>query len=358
MRPYAGNTPVTTSQTAPDDPDFALTKAVLHAALDCVFVIDDAGTVIDLNPAAEVTFGYTAEEAIGREMAELIVPEALREQHRQGLERYLATGTARVLGRRIQIPAIRADGEERLVELAITRAGALGNELFVGYLRDVTDQLAAERELIESRTRIVEASDASRRRLERDLHDGAQQQLVGLALTLRLARDRVESDPAAALELLDEAAADLKAATAELRDLARGIHPAVLTEGGLRPALRSLATRSTVVVDLQLGELPEERLSSAVESTAYFAVAEALTNVARYASASRASVTLSCTGGGAHRRLHVVVQDDGVGGADPAAGSGLRGLADRVGALGGTLTLTSPSGDGTMLLADLPCTSS
>lgn len=341
-----------------DEPQFALARAVLHAALDCVVTIDDEGTVVDWNPAAEVTFGYTPEEAIGREMGELIVPPQLREQHREGLKRYLATGDAHVLGRRIEIPAVRADGEERLVELAITRAAIPGRGLFVGYLRDITDQRAAERELIESRSRIVEAADASRRRLERDLHDGAQQQLVGLALTLRLARDRVESDPAAALELLTEAASDLESATAELRALARGIHPAVLTEGGLRPALRSLVSRVQFDVAVDTDGLPAERLPAAVEATAYFTVAEGLTNVARYAGEASATVTVRCIEQGGERRLTVQVEDDGVGGADPATGSGLRGLMDRAGALGGTLKVTSPSGSGTILLAELPCASS
>ncbi len=340
-----------------DDPDFALARTILHAALDCVITIDDEGLVVDINPAAVATFGYTREEAIGREMAELIVPEALREQHRRGLVRYLASGEPHVLGRRIQVPAVRADGEERTVELAITRAEIPGRPLFVGYLRDITDQLAAERDLVDSRSRIVEASDAARRRLERDLHDGAQQQLVGLALTLRLARDRVESDPAAALELLAEATADLEAATADLRDLARGIHPAVLTEGGLRPALRSLITRSQLAVALDLDGLPAERLPAAAEATAYFMLAEGLTNVARYAEATGAEVTVACTSPGPHRRLLVKLSDDGIGGADPAAGSGLRGLADRVGALGGALTVRSAAGAGTVLIADLPCPS-
>ncbi|MBJ7471364.1 MAG: PAS domain S-box protein [Solirubrobacteraceae bacterium] len=352
---------------ATDQPDFALARAVLHAALDCVITIDDSGTIVDFNPAAEATFGYAASEAIGREMADLIVPEALRAQHREGLRRYLTTGQARVLGQRIQIPAVRADGAERMVELAITRATVPGRNLFVGYLRDITDQLAAEQELVASRTRIVEAADESRRRLERDLHDGAQQQLVGLALTLRLARDRVESDPQTALELLAEATSDLESATAELRDLARGIHPAVLTEGGLRPALRSLVTRSPVTVDLQLDGLPQQRLPAAVEATAYFTVSEGLTNVVRYAEASTATVAVGCSSlpdaGAAPpdpgpQVLTVTVADDGVGGADPAAGSGLRGLSDRVGALGGTLVVTSPPGVGTTLIAELPCGSS
>ena len=344
---------------ATEDPDFALTRAVLHAALDCVVTIDDEGIVVDWNPAAAATFGYSSEQAIGREMAELIVPPNLQEHHRTGLRRYLATGDARVLGRRIEIPAIRADGAERLVELTITRAAIPGRGLFVGYLRDITDQRAAERELIESRSRIVEAADESRRRLERDLHDGAQQQLVGLALTLRLARDRVESDPAAALELLAEAASDLEAATAELRALARGIHPAVLTEGGLRPALRSLVSRVPFEVVVETDDLPEGRLPAAVEATAYFTVSEGLTNVARYAGdGATATVTLACTERSGERRLIVQVSDDGVGGADPSTGSGLRGLMDRAGAHGGTLHVTSPSGAGTILLADLPCASS
>lgn len=344
---------------ATDEPDFALTQAVLHAALDCVVTIDDEGIVVDWNPAATATFGYTAEEAIGREMSELIVPAELRSRHRDGLKRYLATGQARVLGRRIEIAAVRADGEERLVELAITRAAIPTRELFVGYLRDITDQRAAERELVESRARIVEAADESRRRLERDLHDGAQQQLVGLALTLRLARDRVESDPAQALELLAEAAADLESATAELRALARGIHPAVLTEGGLRPALRSLVSRVPFEVVVDTDGLPDERLPAAVEATAYFTVAEGLTNVARYAGERAvATVTVGCVDQNGERRLIVQVEDDGIGGADPGGGSGLRGLIDRAGAVGGTLEVTSPSGSGTILLADLPCASS
>lgn len=344
---------------ATDDPDFALARAILHAALDCVVTIDNAGTVVDWNPAAEATFGYSAADAIGREMSELIVPESLREQHRRGLQRYLATGDAHVLGRRIEIPAIRADGEERLVELTITRAVVDGRGLFVGYLRDITDQRAAERELVESRSRIVAAADESRRRLERDLHDGAQQQLVGLALTLRLARDRVESDPAQAIELLAEASADLEAATAELRALARGIHPAVLTEGGLRPALRSLVSRVPFEVAVDTDGLPDERLPAAVEATAYFTVAEGLTNVSRYAGPDAvATVTVGCVDQDGERRLIVQVEDNGIGGADPGGGSGLRGLIDRAGAVGGTLRVTSPSGSGTILLADLPCASS
>lgn len=220
--------------------------------------------------------------------------------------------------------------------------------MFVGYLRDITERRNAEAELRASRARIVAAADDARRRIERDLHDGAQQQLVGLALTLRLARRKVADDSEAA-ELLDEAIEDLAVATAELRELARGLHPAVLTEGGLEPALGGLAKRATVPVTIE--HAPAERLPATVEITAYFIVAEALTNVARYAEASRAYVRVQRAGD----TLVVEVRDDGRGGATLGAGSGLRGLLDRVSALGGSLTVVSPEGEGTVLRAELPC---
>ena len=160
-----------------------------------------------------------------------------------------------------------------------------GDPVFVGYLRDITERHEAEAELRASRTRIVTAADDARRRLERDLHDGAQQHLVGLALTLRLARRKLD-DPELAAELLDEAIEDLATATGELRELARGLHPAVLTEGGLEPALVSVAKRASRA-GARSSTRPEERLHPTVEITAYFVVAEALTNVARYAEASR-----------------------------------------------------------------------
>lgn len=349
-----------TSPLPIDEAHFALARAVLHAALDCAITIDHLGVVVDFNPAAERTFGYTAEEAIGREMGELIVPPSLRDRHDQGLKRYLSTGKARVLNRRIEITGMRSDGSEFPVELTITEADLPNQTLFVGYLRDITERITAEQDLRESRARIVAASDESRRRLERDLHDGAQQHLVGLALTLRLAKDRVESDPAAAVDLLQEASEDLVLATSELRDLARGIHPAVLTEGGLRPALRSLVGRARQSVTLDIEGLPTDRLPSPVEATAYFVISEGLTNIARSAPTAQAWVTLSCEAEApsGESRLQVEVRDDGPGGADPSAGSGLRGLVDRIGALDGTLTITSPPGGGTTLLADLPCASS
>jgi signal transduction histidine kinase len=233
--------------------------------------------------------------------------------------------------------------ERELVQAAGAAAAlALDNERLDAELR------ANVNELRESRARIVESADAARRRIERDLHDGAQQQLVTLALNLRLARARVERDPAAAGELLDAASAELDAAIRDLRELARGIHPAVLSEHGLGSALESLASRMPLPVEI--GETPDERLSEAVEAAAYFVVAEALTNVARYAQATHARVDVAREDG----RVVVRVADDGLGGADPAAGSGLRGLADRVAALGGRLDVHSPAGEGTTVQAAIP----
>jgi signal transduction histidine kinase len=208
---------------------------------------------------------------------------------------------------------------------------------------DAREQLAA------SRARIVEAADAARRRIERDLHDGAQQRLVALALSLRLLESSVEPGSAASRELA-EARTELDAALEELRELARGIHPSILTDRGLEAALAALAGRSTVPVELDLDSCGELPLS--VQTTAYFVVAEALTNASKYARADRLEVRVAAGEGGAI----VEVRDDGSGGVDPARGSGLSGLADRVSALGGTLEIDSPVGAGTTIRARIPVT--
>lgn len=235
--------------------------------------------------------------------------------------------------------------EDRDLVRAVGGAAALTleNERLAAELRARIEELRA------SRARIVDAADAERRRLERDLHDGAQQRLVALALDLRLASASVESDPAGARAMLEAAIAELAEATAELRELARGIHPATLTERGLEAAVSALAGRAALPVELT--GLPEERFAPPVESAAYFVVAEALTNVARYAGATHAEVEMRRDNG----TLVVEVRDDGVGGADPARGSGLRGLADRVGAVDGRIAVTSPAGRGTTIHAEIPC---
>ena len=199
-------------------------------------------------------------------------------------------------------------------------------------LRDRVDDLRTARQ------RIIAAADAERRRIERDLHDGAQQRMVAVAVTLGLAESRFASDPESSLKLIAQARVEAQAAVKELRELARGIHPAVLSDHGLGPALEALASRAPVPVDVS--GVPEHSLGHEVEACAYFVTAEALTNVAKYAQASSASVELTLE----DDRLRVQVRDDGVGGADPSTGTGLRGLRDRVDALDGALAVESPLG--------------
>jgi PAS domain S-box-containing protein len=489
--------------------------AILNAAFDCIVTMDGEGNIVEVNAATETTFGYSAEEMVGRELAELMIPPGkLREDHRRGLRRYMGTGAARIVGHPVELTAMRADGSTFPVELAVTRPDLPGPALFCGYLRDVTERRRAERalqgmaeeqaalrrvatavaaeveperlfgliaeevgraldagignilryngdgtalvmgvwsegagtipvgttldldgdtvaptiwrthrparyeslegktgaladqlraagikaavgapvifggdlwgaviissddapfppeaefrvgdfadlaaqaianaqareELAASRVRIVEASDAERRRLERNLHDGAQQRLVATSLTVRMAARRLAGDPTAR-EMLDRAGDELIRALEELRELARGLHPAVLSDHGLRAAIEAVADRAPVpvTVDVPAGE----RLPETIEAAAYFVVCEALTNVAKYAHASEARVRVERSDG--HAQVEVV--DDGVGGADESGGSGLRGLADRVEALGGRLVVTSPVGQGTTVRARLP----
>ena len=234
--------------------------------------------------------------------------------------------------------------ESELVQTAGAAAGlTLRNERLDAELRAKVAELQA------SRSRIVQAGYEQRRRLERDLHDGAQQRLMALGIDLRMVRERIEHDPQGAAELLDESLHELNEATAELRELARGIHPAVLTNRGLHAALKGLASRSPVPVELL--QTPADRLPPSVESAVYFVVAEALTNAARYSRAQ--TVTVGVVRDNGH--VDVEVMDDGVGGADADHGSGLRGLQDRVAALDGRLELTSPQGLGTILRATIPC---
>jgi PAS domain S-box-containing protein len=492
-------------------------SAILNAAFDCIIPMDAAGHVVEVNAATERTFGYTADEMVGRELAELIIPLDLREPHRRGVERYVTTGEARMVGHPVELPAMRADGSTFPVEIAITRPEIDGPPLFTGYVRDVTERkrgehalrsLAAEqaalrrvattvaseadqervfavvteevgrllgahtsnmirfepdgsaivmggwstgdvrnvpvgthvaldgptvaarilrsgrperadsydgmtgttvellrdlgfrssvgapiklggrlwgavmvstveetpfpegseqriadfadlvalalanaearRELAASRARIVEAGDAERRRLERNLHDGAQQRLVAIALGLRMCEVKLANGDPEAGELLRNAKAELADALEELRELARGIHPAILTDRGLGPALEMLASRASIPVEV--AATFEGRLPPRVEAAAYYIVAEALTNASKHARASRVRVDVGRTG----ERALVEVADDGEGGADQARGSGLRGLRDRVEALGGELTIASPTGAGTTLTARLP----
>jgi signal transduction histidine kinase len=214
------------------------------------------------------------------------------------------------------------------------------------------DELGERVSLLEtSRAAAIDSAEAERRRIERDLHDGAQQRLVALAMGLGTARERLESDPEGGRRLVADAHEEAKAALKEIRDLVRGIHPVILEDRGLDAALSAVVARSPVPVSLDVQV--DGRLPAAVESAAYFVVAEALTNVARHAHATRAVVAIAR----ASDRLVVEIRDDGVGGADPARGTGLQGLHDRVAALGGTVRIVSPSGGPTTVQVVIPCAS-
>jgi signal transduction histidine kinase len=234
-----------------------------------------------------------------------------------------------------------------LVNIVANLNGEMGSR----FLAPTTEEVLTERveELTESRSAIMRAMHLERRRIERDLHDGAQQRLVSLAMELGLAREKMGTDIEAARKLLDESHEDAKLVLAELRDLVRGIHPAVLTDRGLDAAISAIAGRSPIPVGVDINltaRQPDE-----VEGTAYFVVVEALTNVAKHSGASAANVMIRRDKGW----LRITIADNGRGGADPTKGSGLRGLGDRIAALDGKLSLYSPPGKGTTLTVEIPC---
>jgi PAS domain S-box-containing protein len=498
-------------------------RATLEASLDAVISIDDRGHVTYFNAAAERIFGYRRDDVIGRELAETIIPPSLRNRHREGFARYLATGEPHMLGRRIEIPARRADGTEFPAELTVTRAGPPDAPSFTGFVRDITDRQRAQQdleaarvhlksiadeqaalrhiamlvargspplavfdavceetgrligatnvnlahftpdgfnltmsgwslrqnhvptgtrlplegdtinviiqrtraparvdsyvgvegdlasllrrlgirsevgapvvvegtvwgaliagsdkaeplpdgserrvasfaeliatavsnattraELIAAQRRVIEAADAARKQVTRDLHDGAQQQFVSTVIGLKLAREKVSSDPERAIELLDTTLQEANRGIESLRELAAGLHPALLTSRGVAAALDALAARLPIPVSLDVADL---RLTESIEASIYFFCSEALTNVVKHSGAQSASVLMTMEGD----RCVVEVRDDGVGGAQPRPdATGLIGLRDRIGALDGTLEVVSPLGGGTVLRASIP----
>jgi signal transduction histidine kinase len=250
-------------------------------------------------------------------------------------------GGGRTVAVLVHDPAL-AEQRELVRSVAAAARLALENERLAAEVRTQLDEVRA------SRARIVVAGDAERRRVERDLHDGAQQRLVTLALALQVARGQVDGSNAELAASLDRAGRELDLALGELRELARGLHPTVLVEDGLTAAVQALADRSPIAISLNV-DAP--RCAPNVEAAAYFVTAEALTNVAKYAKASAATVRIDEAAG----ILSVEITDDGIGGADPARGSGLRGLDDRVAAAGGRLFVRSEPGAGTTIRAEIPC---
>jgi signal transduction histidine kinase len=274
------------------------------------------------------------------------VDESGRPVELPGPGRGRATSDVRLEGRRVAAlihDPLLLDDPELIDAVGAAAALALERERLDAELRAKIEQLR------ESRARMLSFGLAERRRLERDLHDGAQQRLVSLALDMRLARAAMRDDPERAETLLVGAEGELAAALEELRELARGIHPAVLSDRGLDPAVEALASRAPLPVEIS--ERLGERVPEPVELAAYFVVSEALTNVVKYARAETAYVRLGRENGS----VMVEVADDGVGGADPMRGSGLRGLSDRISSLGGLLEVHSPLGSGTKIKARIPC---
>jgi len=287
---------------------------------------------------------------------------ALRAEH-AALFRYEPDGTAvqvaahgEAVSREGRTAPVVVDGKEwGVAVVSSSRAQPFPADTearLAGFTRLVAMAIAnaqARSDLTASRMRIVNAADQARRRLERDLHDGAQQRLVSLALKARITEVSLPPDQAAVRDQLNEIVQGLSDVSEELRAISRGIHPAILSKGGLAPALRALACRSAVPVELDV-DVPG-RLPDRVEVAAYYVVAEALTNTARHANAAEVKVTVKAADG----LLDLTICDDGTGGADPSNGSGLIGLVDRVEAVGGHLRVTSPAGVGTSLAATIPC---
>ncbi len=322
-------------------------RAVIESAPVAIVEIGLDGMVRLWNPAAERIFGWPPEEVLGR--PPVWVPEDRRDE-------FLALSAREALGggyTGFETVRVHRDGRRLDVEISAAPIRDATGEVVgaMAVLGDISDRRRQEEEVRASRARIVQAADEARRKLERNLHDGAQQRLVALSVSLRLAEAKLSSDPDSAAAILAGARDELAYALEELRELARGIHPAVLTDRGLAAAVDALVARTPLPVEV---ELAEERLPAAVEAALYYVVAESLTNVVKYASATSARVRLEVSDEGV---VTAEVSDDGVGGADPARGSGLRGLADRVEALDGRLVVDSPAGGGTRVRVEIPLVS-
>jgi PAS domain S-box-containing protein len=312
-------------------------RALLNAIPDLMFRMSRDGTYLDFKGDRD-DLAVPPEELIGSNARD-ILPADVAEGLLEGIAHALDTGEVATGEYELTLNNIRRTFEARIVRD--------GDEAVL-IVRDISERKRQEGELRGSRVRLLRAGDEARRRLERNLHDGAQQRLVSLSLALRLAHARLRDAPEEAERLLAGASEELAQALEELRELARGIHPAVLSERGLSAALEALAGRAPVPVGVTV---PPDRFPPAVEAAAYYVISEALANVAKYAEASAVEIRVTRQNG----RAVVEVADDGVGGADPTRGSGLSGLVDRVEALDGVLKVESAPGAGTRIRAEIPC---
>jgi PAS domain S-box-containing protein len=333
----------------PTPPD--LLAALLESLADAVYLVDPDGTVRFVNAAGLEILGYDDEaELLGRPSHKTI-----HHSHPDGspfLEAECPLLRPRTTGETVRVDEdwfVRRDGSFVPVAYSSAPVAEAEGRGAVVVFRDITAQrsAAAQRARAEAGARAIAAADAERRRIGRDIHDGAQQRLVHAALRVQHALGRLDSDPAEARATLREVVGEIHAANDDLRELAAGIHPPILSTRGLAAALDSLAGRAPVPVDV---DAPDERYRPELEAAAYFVVAEALANVAKHAGATEARVTIRTSGDA----LTIEVADDGRGGADPQSGSGLGGLRDRVETLGGTFALDSPPAGGTRLSAAFP----
>jgi len=326
----------------------AFLNAIANNAPSMLCLIDSDGRLTEggANIAFEQTLGYAPAE-IGDQILWKSFVDPSEADEVQALIEAIAAGEE---PKEHDNTWVTKDGRPLSVAWTCTPLPEIDDRrLFLVTGVDITERKRSAEDLHASRARLVRAEDRARRALERNLHDGAQQRLVALSVALRLVESKLATDPEGATKMFMGAREELTQALAELRELARGIHPAVLTDRGLRPALEMLASRSQVPVDL---EVPDKRFAPEAEAAVYYVIAETLTNVAKYAQASSARVEVAQSNGA----LRVLVSDDGVGGADPAGGSGLRGLLDRVAVLDGTLEIESPLGVGTAVRAEIPLT--
>jgi signal transduction histidine kinase len=298
----------------------AIARALRDPSVELLFPLPEAQTYVDVHgrtsalPEPGSGRGTTLLRADGRELAVLVFDGSL------------------------------VDEPELVAGVGAAARLALENEALQAEVRAQLEEVRS------SRARILEAGDAERRRIERNIHDGAQQRLVTLSLAVQMAESRAATGADEELaSTLRQVSDELRSALSDLRELARGVHPAVLTRSGLAAAIRSLAERSSIPV--RVSDVPSERFEPPVEAAAYFVVSEALANVTRHSGATEARVRVARSDGS----LVVEVEDDGVGGADVRAGTGLRGLADRLAVLGGKLRVESPPGAGTRVVAELPC---
>jgi PAS domain S-box-containing protein len=311
-------------------------RAVLQAMPDLMFRISRSGSYLSYNAPTERDL--LVKEVVGLRLWDRL-PKELADRILEAGLACIEHGEARVIEYKLDF-----EDETRHYE---GRFAPSGEDEFLMIVREITERKRQQQELEASRQRIVAASDDARRKLERNLHDGAQQRLVSISLSLRLAQTQLEKNPAEAARLLEASRVELAQALEELRELARGIHPAVLTDRGLEAALEALASRAPLPVEI---DGPDGDLPTPVETAAYYVVSEALANVTKYAQASSVKVTVARSNGYAL----VEVVDDGIGGADPSRGSGLSGLADRVASLSGRLAVDSPPGAGTRVRAEIP----